>query len=618
MSEKIDISRLSAECAFIVQELGKELGFTIGEGIVLEAERSFKSFAERAGKRLFFGYRDLNEFGRLLLAASVKTENNYRFSLGKGFERTGFMADNSRNAVLHLSALKKLIRKSALLGLNRLYLYMEDTYEVEGQPYFGYFRGRFSVGELREADAYAAKFGITLVPCIQVLAHLNQIFRWTPYLEINDCEDILLADDERTYSLIEDMFRSLRSAVSGAEINIGMDEAYLAGLGKHLIKFGFQDRTEMLSRHVRKVADIAERYGFRCAMWSDMYFRLVYGGEYYAVKDSSADTDALAKVPENVELIYWDYYSSDESRFDTMMKKHNRLGDHIQFAGGAWKWTGFLPDNEFAIQITEPAVRMAKKNGIRTFFLTGWGDNGGECSVFAILPALFYFSRLNFGLPTEGEEFEREFTALAGMPYKEFLKLELPNRAAGTGGVRKPNISKYYLYNDYFMGVMDSVLSEGEAQRFAQIAKELDKAKGEFAYLFDSAKLLSEVLSLKCYLGVKTRRAYKSGDKEELLKLSEVYTRVHEKLKEFYESFRAQWLKENKPHGFDVQDIRLGGLMMRTKDCRRRILEYCRGETDRIEELEEDVLPFMGNNECKDGDIVLYSNYALIATQNAL
>ena len=74
---------------------------------------------------------------------------------------------------MNVPAVKKLIRKLALLGYSELQLYTEDTYEVEGEPYFGYLRGRYSRAELREIDAYAKLFGIELVPCIQTLAHLR-------------------------------------------------------------------------------------------------------------------------------------------------------------------------------------------------------------------------------------------------------------------------------------------------------------------------------------------------------------------------------------------------------------------------------------------------------------
>ena len=36
-------------------------------------------------------------------------------------------------------------------------LYTEDTYEVDGQPYFGYMRGRYSKEEMKEIDDFAAE-----------------------------------------------------------------------------------------------------------------------------------------------------------------------------------------------------------------------------------------------------------------------------------------------------------------------------------------------------------------------------------------------------------------------------------------------------------------------------
>lgn len=35
------------------------------------------------------------------------------------------------------------------------------------------------------------------------------------------------------------------------------------------------------------------------------------------------------------------------------------------------------------------------------------------------------------------------------------------------------------------------------------------------------------------------------------------------RLERFHDAYQAQWMQENKPHGFDVQDIRLGGLMQK-------------------------------------------------------
>lgn len=63
------------------------------------------------------------------------------------------MPDCSRNAVLNVEGAKLLIRHLAVMGFNALMLYTEDTYEIEGYPYFGYMRGRFTKAELKELDA---------------------------------------------------------------------------------------------------------------------------------------------------------------------------------------------------------------------------------------------------------------------------------------------------------------------------------------------------------------------------------------------------------------------------------------------------------------------------------
>ena len=109
-------------------------------------------------------------------------------------ENIGLMLDCSRGAVPTVDTLKELIDLLSAMGYNRLELYTEDTYEIEGRPFFGYMRGRYSGEEIRTVDAYAKGKGIELVPCIQVLAHLEHIFRWDEFVPMRDCNDILLVD----------------------------------------------------------------------------------------------------------------------------------------------------------------------------------------------------------------------------------------------------------------------------------------------------------------------------------------------------------------------------------------------------------------------------------------
>ena len=46
-------------------------------------------------------------------------------------------------------------------------------------------------------------------------------------------------------------------------------------------------------------------------------------------------------------------------------------------------------------------------------------------------------------------------------------------------------------------------------------------------------------------------------------------------------------MKNKKPQGFDVQDIRLGGLLQRIAHCQKRLDSYLRGAIMNLPELEE-------------------------------
>ena len=65
------------------------------------------------------------------------------------FPVMGILLDCSRNKVFHEAFLKKFCAQSALLGYNLLTLYTEDTFQLEGEPFFGYCRGGYDMATLR-------------------------------------------------------------------------------------------------------------------------------------------------------------------------------------------------------------------------------------------------------------------------------------------------------------------------------------------------------------------------------------------------------------------------------------------------------------------------------------
>ena len=147
------------------------------------------------------------------------------------------------------------------------------------------------------------------------------------------------------------------------------------------------------------------------------------------------------------------------------------------------------------------------------------------------------------------------------------------------------------------IGSVTYIVTEGKIDAanvgvIIQGAEEIKNAgnKGEYAYIFDTLEKMAEVLSVKTNLGNRTRNAYKKNDKNELKKIASDYDVVIKKLEEFHALLQKQWFIDNKPYGFDIQDIRFGGLILRIKSCRDRLISYIEGTISEIPELSEEIL----------------------------
>lgn len=529
----------------------------------------------------------------------------------------GVMLDMSRNAVMQPSQVNKLVDYLASFGYNMIQLYTEDTYKVDNEPYFGYLRGGYTKEEIRAIDKHCQEKGVELVPCIQTLAHMGAIFKWFEYRPVNDINDILLIDEPRTYQLIDNMFATLADSFSSRKVHIGMDEAHMVGLGKYMDKYGICNRYELLKKHLAKVVEIAKKYGFEPIMWSDMFFRMANKGEYYGRK-VQLPKEAVEEVPD-VSLVYWDYYHTKKADYRAMVKAHKKFGKEIWFAGGAWSWVGFAPANRYTLQTMKPAMDVCREEGIENVFLTLWGDNGKECSFFSLLPSLYYIKRYYDGV-RDRKQIAAEFETLTGEPFERMMNTDDPNYVGGNKeGFRNP--SRYMLYSDPFYGFLDTQVKEGVTKQYRKLARRFSsyaKQSENFSYIYDVYAKLCRTLSYKYDLGVRMREAYQSKDTAALQRAVADLKKTEKALGEFFKAFRKLWYTENKPNGFEVQDIRFGGLMQRLKSCEERLQAYLDGEIRELPELDEVLLDFWGNFEKYDKHTPTRQHWGLTVTANQM
>ena len=526
--------------------------------------------------------------------------NNEDFSLEEKpyFARRGFMLDCSRNAVANPEKLRSLVRRLAKMGMNQLFLYMEDTYEVPGYPYFGTYRGKYTREELRDLDKYCALFGIELVPCIQTLAHLHSFLRWHNSRPLRDTGDILKVGSKEVYTFIRNLLESLRSCFSTRNIHIGMDEAHMLGLGNYLRENGYEESSVIIRRHTDRVLELCQETGWTPMMWSDMYITANTGGGYYDVK-ASTDTSGWEKPPKELGMVYWDYYNTRKDIYHHMLRVHKALSDRVIFAGGIWNWNGISPNYGKAFCCSRLALEACRQEGIREVFATGWMDNGAETPIDAIYPGLAVFSFLCFHEDLYEEELSAYFRDCIDAELEDFLLLDMLDALfKGSGkNLTGDNPSKYLLYQDPMLGIFDYHLKDTDTETYYRALADQLKVPadvpGEYQEFFRFYYYLSLVLSQKADLGVRIKTAYDAKDLSTLKEISEeVIPNLLRNLTVMHTSREALWFADAKPFGYELLDIRLGGVKTRLESCCRRLRSFLEGRVENLEELEQERLPY--------------------------
>ncbi len=272
-------------------------------------------------------------------------------------------------------------------------------------------------------------------------------------------------------------------------------------------------------------------------------------------------------------------------------------------------------------------MHACHNNGVENIIMTMWGDDGSECSRYSVLPVLYAIRRIYDGV-TDMDTIRREFYEITGESFDALVDLELPNCVLDNVRESPSAISKSLLFSDPLFGYLDVTVKDGASKDFAansKLLREHGKKSVSYGYLFETNAALCDVMEIRYDLGARTRKAYKAGDREALAALLPDYAECIERIKELHKCFSYQWHRENKPHGFEVQDHRYGALMLRLDACISRIGAYLNGEIDSLLELEDELLPmadamhlaFAWKNKPGHVDHPTYSRHLYVMTVNA-
>jgi len=612
-----------------VQILSQELQFIEAEeGITVTVEPSAGDLEvgfEQEQAYIRYGQKHQFFRGLGLLIQHLRKGAPFEIHEKQQFDTIGPMFDLSRNAVFTLDGFKKILNKMALMGLNTVMLYMEDTYEIRGEAYFGYMRGRYTQAELKAIDDYADQFGIEAFPSIQTLAHLEEFLKWEPVKHYKDTKGALLVGDERTDRLVANMIEAVSAPFRSRKIHIGMDEAEELGRGKYLDKHGYVSRFEIMTAHLEKVLDVVRDRGLKPMMWSDMFLKLASAnGEEYYDAETQISEEMAGRIPKDVDMVYWDYNHLESEEYESLIAKHRPLGCNLVFAGAVWVFNTFGVNYGLSLNATDTALQVCKKEGIREVYATMWGDDGMESNPFIALLGLQLYAEHAYteGSPDWAQVAER-VKFCTGIEADAFLQLKYLDETPGSepDNRKQSNPSKFLLYQDALLGLFDKQIEGLEmAAHYAKVEQDIHSRRDSAAaldYLFDVPEKLCGVLKLKSEIGIELKRAYDSGDKETLRRIAlETLPAIAAAVQELRAAHRKQWLSMFKPFGWEVLDIRYGGVINRLDTAAYRLMAYVEGQLEQIEELEQERLVYSTANRFNHKGVGWCSFYYRMASPN--
>ena len=242
------------------------------------------------------------------------------------------------------------------------------------------------------------------------------------------------------------------------------------------------------------------------------------------------------------------------------------------------------------------------KEGIREVFATIWHDDGAEANLFSTLPSLQLFAEHTYHEKPDTQHIAERFLVCTGGSLESFNRLNGLDTLSGhehESILEKPaNPSKFMLWQDILIGLFDRHIDGIDLDTHYKALSENLKAcceGGEWSFVFKVPYQLSRVLAVKGSLGLKLREAYLRKDSEALAHMAySVLPDLYHQVERLRQAHREQWFFTYKPFGWEVLDIRYGGLLARIHSAAQRLEDYLNGQIQAIEELEVERLYFDG------------------------
>ena len=273
----------------------------------------------------------------------------------------GVSDDISRGPVPTVDYIKRQLRTFAAYKLNMHSFYMEHTFQSTAHPLIGPAGGSLTPDEIRELAAYARRYHIELVPEQQTFGHLHKALKFEKYNELAEVPygDVLSPQQEGSYKLVADWYRELDPLFPGKFFHIGADETFELGEGQSREVARTQGVGAVYFAHLNRVREVLKPYNRRLMFWGDI---------------ALSHPELIGNVPKDMIVMNWSY--GPRESFDDRIKPFQDAGLDQFVCPGVGNWNQIFPNVESASRNIVNFVRDGQSAKVMGMMNTTWDDDG--------------------------------------------------------------------------------------------------------------------------------------------------------------------------------------------------------------------------------------------------
>lgn len=273
----------------------------------------------------------------------------------------GVSDDISRGPVPTVDYIKRQLRTFAAFKLNMHSFYMEQTFASRSHPLIGPTGGSLTHDEIRELVAYARRYHIELVPEQQTFGHLHKALKFEKYNELAETPygDVLSPQQEGSYKLVADWYRELNELFPSKFFHIGADETFELGEGQSREAAKARGVGAVYFEHLNRVREVLRPYDRRLMFWGDIALN---------------HPDLIGRIPKDMIVMNWDYAPKDDYLLRIKPFKDAGLEEFV--CPGVHNWNQIFPNLDAASKNIANFVRDGQASGALGMMNTSWDDDG--------------------------------------------------------------------------------------------------------------------------------------------------------------------------------------------------------------------------------------------------